>query len=74
MAASKMPRQKSASRIIFNLENVNTSPHHTVHAIHVPLEVRLSSLHTTMAVLLETSAGDIVIDLKVSEAPKLCEK
>ncbi|KAI1001292.1 Peptidyl-prolyl cis-trans isomerase-like 4 [Podosphaera aphanis] len=26
-----------------------------------------------MAVLLETSAGDIVIDLKVNEAPKLCE-
>ncbi|EPQ61769.1 Bgt-2381 [Blumeria graminis f. sp. tritici] len=26
-----------------------------------------------MAVLLETSAGDIVIDLKVTEAPKLCE-
>jgi cyclophilin family peptidyl-prolyl cis-trans isomerase len=27
-----------------------------------------------MSVLLETSAGDIVIDLLVDYAPKLCEK
>lgn len=27
-----------------------------------------------MSVLLETSAGDIVIDLLVDHAPKLCEK
>lgn len=27
-----------------------------------------------MSVLLETSAGDIVIDLLVEHAPKLCEK
>jgi hypothetical protein len=27
-----------------------------------------------MAVLLETSAGDLVIDLLVGQAPKLCEK
>jgi hypothetical protein len=29
---------------------------------------------STMSVLLETSAGDIVIDLLVDYAPKLCEK
>ena len=30
--------------------------------------------NTTMSVLLETSAGDITIDLYVDEAPKACEK
>jgi len=29
---------------------------------------------STMSVLLETSAGDIVIDLLVDYAPKMCEK
>jgi len=31
-------------------------------------------LTCTMSVLLETSAGDITIDLLVKEAPKCCEK
>ena len=31
-------------------------------------------IYHTMSVLLETSLGDIVIDLLVAEAPKCCEK
>jgi hypothetical protein len=37
----------------------------------------ITSRHTTartMSVLLETSLGDITIDLLVDEAPKCCEK
>ena len=34
----------------------------------------LCPLNSAMSVLLETSAGDIVIDLLVDYAPKLCEK
>lgn len=34
----------------------------------------IKSIPTIMSVLLETSAGDIVIDLLVDYSPKLCEK
>lgn len=34
----------------------------------------MTGLTDAMSVLLETSSGDIVIDLLVDYAPKLCEK
>lgn len=35
---------------------------------------RVSSAKHTMSALLETSLGDVVIDLLVEESPKACEK
>lgn len=32
------------------------------------------SLHSAMSVLLETSLGEVVVDLLVGSAPKCCEK
>jgi hypothetical protein len=40
----------------------------------IPLSCSPVFLKTVMSVLLETSAGDIVIDLLIEYAPKLCEK
>ena len=40
------------------------------------MDIRITTIHiyAIMSVLLETSAGDITIDLFVEEAPKCCEK
>jgi hypothetical protein len=38
------------------------------------LQTASTTLPVTMSVLVETTAGDIVIDLLVDNAPKLCEK
>lgn len=37
-------------------------------------KLRLALDHFSMSALLETSLGDIVIDLLVDESPKACEK
>lgn len=52
---------------LFNDESSATDV--TVNARHI-----LAVWWRIMAVLLETSAGDLVIDLLVDHAPKLCEK
>lgn len=46
----------------------------SVFALHHTFNVRLDSHPVEMSVLLETSVGDIVIDLLVDYAPKMCEK
>jgi hypothetical protein len=49
------------------------------HASHERISLRQTrqswrNLRRTMSVLLETSLGDITIDLLVDDAPKCCEK
>lgn len=41
---------------------------------NLSLSLSLSLFLSDMSVLLETSLGDIVVDLFVDAAPKLCEK
>jgi hypothetical protein len=59
-----------------------TSRSHRDYQSQPPAQIRTHQLRSaassdifeTMSVLLETSAGDITVDLFVEEAPKCCEK
>lgn len=70
------PRLESCDCKKFNVTDHQAHPvqRHSITLILQDDESLPSTTLSKMSVLLETSAGDIVIDLLVDYAPRLCEK